>query len=226
LRLPRPRSDPGAETTRLRNILARVLRHDALLSKIVMCLLSPANVTNKDSWGRTPQKKRGAEPVGTWEDESENLPAAARLVLARPAGDESGRPSSASLCPDEGLPPHEKRILGLFKADQATHIDEIVEQLETEMSPWEIFAALFELKLAGKVRQMPRKNLVKTFEKQRVASSYRLPAQPGGDPWKTSRICEDSSIRTSPVSGMCVLVRIQAMSVHEPWSILVCGVRF
>ena len=31
------------------------------------------------------------------------------------------------------------------------------------MSPSEIFAALFELELAGKVRQMPRKNFVKSF---------------------------------------------------------------
>jgi hypothetical protein len=82
---------------------------------------------------------------GRWED----LPAAVRLVLARSAGDESGRPSSASLFPDEGLPPHEKRILGLLKADQATHIDEIVEQLETKISPSEIFAALFKLELRG-----------------------------------------------------------------------------
>ena len=35
----------------------------------------------------------------------------------------------------EGLPPQEKRIMSLLKADQAAHIDEIVEQLETEMSP-------------------------------------------------------------------------------------------
>ena len=85
-------------------------------------------------------------------------------MLVRPAGDESGRPSSASLFPDEGLPPHEKRILGLLKADQTTHMDEIVEQLETEMSPSEIFAAsLFELELAGKVRQMSGKNFVRSF---------------------------------------------------------------
>jgi DNA processing protein len=38
-----------------------------------------------------------------------------------------------------------------------------VEQLETEMSPSEIFAALFELELAGKVRQMPGKNFVKSL---------------------------------------------------------------
>jgi hypothetical protein len=37
----------------------------------------------------------------------------------------------------EGLPPQEKRIMSLLKVDQAAHIDEIVEQLETEMSPSE-----------------------------------------------------------------------------------------
>ena len=40
---------------------------------------------------------------------------------------------------------------------------EIVERLETELSSSEIFAALFELELAGKVRQMPGKNFVKSF---------------------------------------------------------------
>jgi DNA processing protein len=43
------------------------------------------------------------------------------------------------------------------------HIDEIVERLEAKMSSSEIFAALFELELAGKVRQMPGKNFVKSF---------------------------------------------------------------
>jgi len=38
-----------------------------------------------------------------------------------------------------------------------------VEQLETEMSPSEIFAALFALELAGKVRQMPGKKFVKSL---------------------------------------------------------------
>jgi len=38
-----------------------------------------------------------------------------------------------------------------------------VEQLETEVSPSEIFAALFELELPGKVRQMPGKNFVKSL---------------------------------------------------------------
>jgi len=38
-----------------------------------------------------------------------------------------------------------------------------VEALETEMSSSEIFAALFELELNGKVKQLPGKNFVKSF---------------------------------------------------------------
>jgi len=54
-------------------------------------------------------------------------------------------------------------FLPTFKADEATHIGEMVDRLETELSSSEIFAALFELELAGKVRQLPRKNFVKSF---------------------------------------------------------------
>lgn len=62
------------------------------------------------------------------------------------------------------MPPHERKILKLLKADEATHIDEIVEGLEADLSSSsEIFAALFELELAGKVKQMPGKNFVKSF---------------------------------------------------------------
>jgi len=50
-----------------------------------------------------------------------------------------------------------------LKADEATQIDEIVERLEPELSSSEIFAALFELELAGKARQLPGKNFVKSF---------------------------------------------------------------
>jgi len=123
----------------------------------------PGNVTNKNSWGPNTLIKQGAKLVATWEDVWEDLPAEVRLALTPTSSPESSASSSASLFPDEGLPPHEKRILGLLKADESTHIDEIVEKLETELSSSEIFAALFELELAGKVRQMPGKNFVKSF---------------------------------------------------------------
>ena len=123
----------------------------------------PGNVTNKNAWGPNTLIKQGAKLVATWEDVWEDLPTEVRLALTPAASPESPGSSSASLFPDEGLPPHEKRILSLLKADEATHIDEIVEKLEAEMSSSEIFAALFELELTGKVRQMPGKNFVKSF---------------------------------------------------------------
>jgi DNA processing protein len=123
----------------------------------------PGNVTNRNSWGPNTLIKQGAKLVATWEDVWEELPTEVRLALTPPSSPESSTASSASLFPDEGLPPHEKRILSLLKADEATHIDELVERLETEMSSSEIFAALFELELTGKVHQMPGKNFVKSF---------------------------------------------------------------
>jgi DNA processing protein len=123
----------------------------------------PGNVTNKNSWGPNTLIKQGAKLVATWEDVWEDLPPEVRLALTPPASPESQGASSASLFPDEGLPPHEKRILTLLKADETTHIDEIVEKLENDLSSSEIFAALFELELNGKIRQMPGKNFVKSF---------------------------------------------------------------
>ncbi|HUO24797.1 MAG TPA: DNA-processing protein DprA [Candidatus Aquilonibacter sp.] len=123
----------------------------------------PGNVTNKNSWGPNTLIKQGAKLVATWEDVWEDLPPEVKLALTPPPSPESAGHTTSSLFPDEGLPPHEKRILSLLKADEATHIDELVEKLETEMSSSEIFAALFELELNGKVRQMPGKNFVKSF---------------------------------------------------------------
>ena len=123
----------------------------------------PGNVTNKNSWGPNTLIKQGAKLVATWEDVWEELPTEVRLLLT-PATPESQPAGTASLFGEEGeLAPHEKKIFALLKADESTHIDEIVERLEPELSSSEIFAALFELELAGKVRQLPGKNFVKIF---------------------------------------------------------------
>ncbi len=123
----------------------------------------PGNVTNKNSWGPNTLIKQGAKLVATWEDVWEDLPADVKLTLQASTANESFGGATASLFPDEALPPHEKRILRLLKADEATHIDELVQELEGQMSSSEIFAALFELELNGKIRQMPGKNFVKSF---------------------------------------------------------------
>jgi DNA processing protein len=123
----------------------------------------PGNVTNKNSWGPNTLIKQGAKLTATWEDVWEELPPQVRLTLTPATGDESPTGQTASLFGESELPPHERKILKLLKADEATHIDEIVEGLEAELSSSEIFAALFELELAGKVKQMPGKNFVKSF---------------------------------------------------------------
>jgi DNA processing protein len=122
----------------------------------------PGNVTNKNSWGPNTLIKQGAKLVATWEDVWEELPVDVQATLSA-MQNESPVPETASLFPDEATSPHEKKILKLLKADESTHIDQLVELLENEMSSSEIFAALFELELNGKVRQLPGKNFVKSF---------------------------------------------------------------
>src|SRR5712691_11143680 len=88
----------------------------------------PGNVTNKNSWGPNTLIKQGAKLVATWEDVWEELPTEVRLLLT-PATPESQPEGTASLFGEEGeLAPHEKKIFALLKADESTHIDEIVER--------------------------------------------------------------------------------------------------
>jgi DNA processing protein len=101
-------------------------------------LAVPGNFTDKNSWGSNPHLKQGAKLVATREDAWEDLPAEVRLAQTPTPSPESAADFMASLFLDDGLPPHEKRILSLLKADEPAHIDELVERLETEMSSSEI----------------------------------------------------------------------------------------
>jgi DNA processing protein len=123
----------------------------------------PGNVTNKNSWGPNTLIKQGGKLVATWEDVWEELPANVRLTLAPDQGGESPTGQTASLFEEPSLSPHEKKIYRVLKADEAQHLDEIIEKLEPELSSSEIFAALFELELSGKVKQLPGKNFVRSF---------------------------------------------------------------
>jgi DNA processing protein len=125
----------------------------------------PGNVTNRLSWGPNTLIKQGAKLVATWEDVWEELPSPMRLRL-QPAteGAESSGPVTASLFPGQPeLSPNERKIFALIKSDAAIQIDELVERLDPELSSSDIFSALFELELSGRIKQLPGKNFVRTF---------------------------------------------------------------
>ena len=121
----------------------------------------PGNVTNKLSWGPNTLIKQGAALVATWEDVWEELPADVRLALTPAEPPESAEDSPASLFQAADLPPGEKRVLALLRADESTHIDLIVERLQSHLSSSEIFTALFELELSGRIRTLPGKYYVR-----------------------------------------------------------------
>jgi DNA processing protein len=123
----------------------------------------PGNVTNKLSWGPNTLIKQGAKLVATWEDVWEELPVEVRLKIEAERSGESNSPSTASLFDNAAMSPHETKIFGLLRRDEMTQIDELVEKLQDKMSSSELFAALFELELSGKVKQLPGKNYVKSF---------------------------------------------------------------
>jgi DNA processing protein len=130
----------------------------------------PGNVISRNSWGPNTLIKQGAKLTATWEDVWEELPASVRQELESERGpaasDDKPSPSSSSVRAslfDEQLSPGERKLLSVLRQDQSIHIDEIMEKLETQLSSSEVFTALFELEMSGKVKQLPGKNYVKSF---------------------------------------------------------------
>ena len=127
----------------------------------------PGNVTNKNAWGPNTLIKQGAKLTATWEDVWEDLPSEIRLQLeeelAGPGQDESKGAGTASLFSETPLPEHERIVLGRLRHDEATQLDDLIERLESELGSAEIFTALFELEIAGRVKQLPGKNYVRAF---------------------------------------------------------------
>lgn len=123
----------------------------------------PGNVTNKGSWTPNTLIKQGAKLVATWEDVWEDLPSQVRLELESQAPAESRSETTASLLPDPVLRPQEAMVLEVLRKDASLQIDEILDLLETQLTSSEVFTALFELEIAGRIRGLPGKNYVKTM---------------------------------------------------------------
>jgi len=121
----------------------------------------PGNVTSKGSWTPNTLIKQGAKLVATWEDVWEELPSQVRLELEAETPSASKSEKAASLLPEPVLRPEESMVLEVLRSDEALQIDEIFELLETQLTSSEVFTALFELEITGRVRSMPGKNYVR-----------------------------------------------------------------
>ncbi len=123
----------------------------------------PGNVTSKGSWTPNTLIKQGAKLVATWEDVWEELPSQVRLELESAAGPASEAALPASLLPDPVLRPEEGLVLQALRTDESLQIDQILELLEAQLTSSEVFTALFELEMAGRIRCLPGKNYVRTM---------------------------------------------------------------
>lgn len=127
----------------------------------------PGNVTNKNAWGPNTLIKQGAKLTATWEDVWEDLPTPIRTELERELGvrraGESNPGQAASLFSETPLSGDEIAVLERLRPDEATQLDELIEGMEGELGSAEIFTALFELELAGRVKQLPGKNYVRSL---------------------------------------------------------------
>lgn len=130
----------------------------------------PGNVTNKNAWGPNTLIKQGAKLTATWEDVWEDLPSvvkreveAAMGVAGQRESNGGGAASLFSDADDKPLPEHERIVLNRLRRDEAVQLDELMEGLDTQLGSAEIFTALFELELRGRVKQLPGKNYVRSF---------------------------------------------------------------
>ena len=126
----------------------------------------PGNVTNKNSWGPNTLIKQGAKLTATWEDVWEGLNSEVRRELEdgwQGRSNESKASGAASLFNEQAMSPNERLVYDRLRHDEPVQLDELMEQMEAELGSAEIFTALFELELSGKVKGLPGKNYVRTF---------------------------------------------------------------
>jgi DNA processing protein len=131
----------------------------------------PGNITSKMSWGPNLLIKQGAKLVQEWNDVVVELKPEDRRRLAELCrnrlklnGNEIAEPndSAQSSLGFEPLTTTGRAVLAALKQDVPVPLDHLVETLEGH-SPSEIIAALFELEIAGMVRQLPGKSFLKVW---------------------------------------------------------------
>jgi DNA processing protein len=143
----------------------------------------PGNITSKMSWGPNLLIKQGAKLVQEWNDVIVELkPEVRRKLLeqsrnrliaeenstaetngsafASVEGERIGQ--SAGLVTGDGSSGIGRQILSILRPDTPRNLDSMIESIEGASSS-ELLAALFELEMAGLVKQLPGKNYVRVW---------------------------------------------------------------
>jgi DNA processing protein len=123
----------------------------------------PGNITSKMSWGPNLLIKQGAKLVQDWNDVVVELqPEDRRRLIVEGQRKLGYEPAAASEEPETPQTQLTKDILRHLSVDKPTHLDALLESMESYSSS-ELIAALFELEMSGMARQLPGKNFVKVW---------------------------------------------------------------
>jgi DNA processing protein len=131
----------------------------------------PGNITSKQSWGPNLLIKQGAKLVQEWSDVVGELDLDDQRALTnqlrnrltekdKSSGESSGSPAPSTQT--GALDPTAQSVLRVLRPDTAVCLDELIDGIEGT-SASEILAAIFELELAGLVRQLPGKRFLKAW---------------------------------------------------------------
>jgi DNA processing protein len=129
----------------------------------------PGNITSKMSWGPNLLIKEGsAKLVQEWTDVTNELPVEVRRELVLNAqqkilqeGIESA-PEGIEKTFEEPQRALARRVLNTLQVDTPQQLDSVLESFEG-ISSSELLSALFDLEMAGQIRQLPGKNFVKVW---------------------------------------------------------------
>ena len=120
----------------------------------------PGNITNKMSWGPNLLIKQGAKLVQEWNDVVVELAPDDRRRLIVDGQPNLPEPKETQEETDTPLNKLSVEIVSKLRADEPMRLDSLLETLE-HCSSSEVIAALFDLELLGKVRQLPGRNFVR-----------------------------------------------------------------
>ncbi|MCU0245605.1 MAG: DNA-processing protein DprA [Bryobacter sp.] len=125
----------------------------------------PGNITSRQSFMPNLLIKQGAALIHTVEDILEALPSPDKLALRRKAAQQELFAPLATETKQEVFDPAtplKQNLHRVLSFDKPTHLDTLIEVLEDHSSS-EIIAALFDLELAGRVKQLPGRHYLKTW---------------------------------------------------------------